>query len=189
MNLLAELNEQTPEQKITVNDLIVKACAVALSRYPDVNVSYTPEDKIRRYDTINIGIAVGTDNGLMIPVVPDCGAKTLRQIAAEARRLIERARSGSLTPQEMSGGTFSTTNLGMLGIEEFSAIISPPESAILAIGAVTPEVIVDANGGFIARRRMRVTLSCDHRSVDGLLGAKFLQELKRLLESPLNLLT
>lgn len=188
MNLLAELNEQTPQQKITVNDLIVKACAVALSRYPDVNVSYTPDDKIRRYDTIDIGIAVGTDNGLVIPVVPDCGAKTLRQIAAEARVLIEKARSGSLTPQEMSGGTFSTTNLGMFGIEEFSAIINPPESAILAIGAVTPEVVVDANGNFIARRRMRVTLSCDHRSVDGLLGAKFLQELKRLLESPLNLL-
>jgi pyruvate dehydrogenase E2 component (dihydrolipoamide acetyltransferase) len=188
MNLLEEMNAENPEQKITVNDLVVKACAVALQKYPEVNVSFTPEEKIRRYTQINIGIAVGTDDGLTVPVIADCGSKTLRQISAEAKILIGKARSGTLSPLEMSGGTFSVSNLGMFGIEEFAAIINPPESAILAVGAVTPEVVVAEDGSFVVQRRMRVTLSCDHRTVDGLLGAKFLQELKRLLEHPLNLL-
>jgi pyruvate dehydrogenase E2 component (dihydrolipoamide acetyltransferase) len=188
MDMLAQMNEQNPDRKVTVNDLIVKACAVALAKLPDVNVSFTPEEKVRHYDTIAIGIAVGTDDGLRIPVIPDCGSKTLRQIAAEAKTLIGKARDGTITPQEMSGGTFSVTNMGMFGVEEFAAIINPPESAILAVGAVMPEVVVGEDGGFVARRRMRVTLSCDHRTVDGLLGAKFLQEVKRLLENPLNLL-
>lgn len=188
MSLLTQMNTQSPDQKVTVNDLIVKACAVALTRFPEVNVSWTPEDTVRHYNSINIGIAVGTDNGLTVPVVPDCGSKTLRQISAEAKTLINRARTGALTPQEMSGGTFSVSNLGMFGVEEFLAIINPPESAILAVGAVTKEVAVGEDGDFVARQRMRVTLSCDHRTVDGLLGAKFLQEVRRLLESPLNLL-
>lgn len=188
MNLLDEINAENPEQKITVNDLIVKACAVALQKFPEVNVSFTPDEKIRRYAQINIGIAVGTDEGLTVPVISDCASKTLRQISAEAKVLIGKARSGTLTPQEMSGGTFSVSNLGMFGVEEFAAIINPPESAILAVGAVMPEVVVAEDGSFVARRRMRVTLSCDHRTVDGLLGAKFLQELKRLLEHPLSLL-
>jgi pyruvate dehydrogenase E2 component (dihydrolipoamide acetyltransferase) len=188
MALLAQMNEQAPDQKVTVNDLIVKACAVALTKFPEVNVSWTPEDKIRRYPQINIGVAVGTDNGLTIPVVNDCGSKTLRQISSEAKGLIKKARDGQLTPQEMSGGTFSVSNLGMFGVEEFLAIINPPESAILAVGTVAKEVAVAEDGSFEARQRMRVTLSCDHRTVDGLLGAKFLAEVKRLLEAPLNLL-
>lgn len=188
IDLLAEMNAQNPEQKITINDLIIKACAVALAQFPEVNVSFTPDEKLRRYSTINIGFGVGTDEALYMPVIPDCGSKTLRQISAEARALVEKARAGKLTPQEMSGGTFSISNLGMFGIEEFAAIINPPESAILAVGAAMPEVVVAEDGSFVARRRMRVTLSCDHRAVDGLRGAKFLQELKRLLESPLNLL-
>lgn len=186
--LLDQMNAETPDRKVTVNDLIVKACALALVRFPDVNVSYTPDDRVRRYDTVNIGIAVGTDDGLRIPVIPDCGSKSLRQISAEAKELIGKARAGTLTPQEMSGGTFSVSNLGMFGIEEFAAIINPPESAILAVGAMVQEVIVGADGRFAARRRMRATLSCDHRTVDGLLGAKFLQEVRRLLENPLSLL-
>ncbi len=188
MALLSQINEQAPDQKITVNDLIVKASAVALAKFPEVNVSWTPDDKIRRYPSINIGVAVGTDNGLTIPVVADCGNKTLRQISADAKGLITKARNGQLTPQEMSGGTFSVSNLGMFGVEEFLAIINPPESAILAVGGVAKEVAVGDDGEFVVKQRMRITLSCDHRTVDGLLGAKFLQEVKRLLEAPLNLL-
>jgi len=188
MGLLAQMNAGAESgAKITINDLIVKACAVALTRFPDVNVSWTPDDKVRRYSQVNIGVAVGTDAGLTIPVVVDCGSKTLRQISADARALINKARSGSLTPQEMSGGTFSVSNLGMFGIEEFMAIINPPESAMLAVGAAAKEVVVDDAGAFVARQRMRVTLSCDHRTVDGVLGARFLQELKRILESPFTL--
>jgi pyruvate dehydrogenase E2 component (dihydrolipoamide acetyltransferase) len=188
LQLLDEMNAQNPGEKITVNDLIVKACAVTLQRVPEVNVSFTPEEKIRRYASINIGVAVVTEQGLAIPVVPDCGSKTLRQISADAKSLIGRARGGTITPQEMSGGTFSISNLGMFGIEEFMAIINPPEAAMLAVGAAAKEVVVAEDGSFEARSRMRVSLSCDHRAVDGALGARFLQELKRLLESPLNLL-
>jgi len=188
MDMLAQLNAHTPDRKVTVNDLIVKACAVALKAFPDVNVSFTPEEKIRRHPSVNIGIAVGTEDGLRVPVVMDCGSKTLREISDAARTLIARTRSGALTPQEMSGATFTVSNLGMFGVEEFAAIISPPESAILAVGAVAPEVQVTESGAFVARRRMRVTLSCDHRTVDGLLGARFLQEVRRLLENPVVLL-
>jgi pyruvate dehydrogenase E2 component (dihydrolipoamide acetyltransferase) len=156
---------------------------------PDVNVSYTPDDKIRHYDKINIGIAVGSEEGLTIPVIQDCGSKNLRQISKEAKELIAKARTGGLSLQEMSGGTFSISNLGMYGIEEFAAIINPPESAILAVGAVIPEVTVDEAGAFIVRKMMRVTLSCDHRAVDGLLGAQFLHALREALEKPYNLLT
>ncbi len=186
--VLEEMNGAAPERKLTVNDLIVKAGAVALTKFPEVNVSYTPEDRIRKYAQINVGIAVVSDEGLTMPVVKDCGSKTLRQISTEARALIQKARNGGLTPQDMSGGTFSVSNLGMFGVEEFTAIINQPESAILAVGAVLPEVVVSDSGSFVAKMRMRLTLSCDHRSVDGVLGAKFLQEIKRLLENPLTLL-
>jgi pyruvate dehydrogenase E2 component (dihydrolipoamide acetyltransferase) len=188
MALLADMNVQTPDQKVTVNDLIVKACAVALVKLPNVNASYTPDDKLRQYSSVNIGIAVGTENGLTIPVVTNCQTKTLRQISADARTMIGKARNNQLTPQDMSGSTFSVSNLGMFGVEEFSAIINPPDSCILAIGAAMKEVVVAQDGSFEARQRMRVTLSCDHRVVDGVLGAQFLQEVKRLLEAPLNLL-
>ena len=188
MALLDELNRPTPDNKVTVNDLIIKACAVALTKFPDVNVSYTPEDRIRHYGTVNIGFAVGTNEGLYIPVITDCGNKTLKEISAETKTFAGKARAGTLSPQEMSGGTFSISNLGMFGIEEFGAVINPPESAILAVGAVLREAVVGEDGSIRAARRMRVTLSCDHRSVDGLLGARFLQELARLLENPHELL-
>lgn len=188
LDMLAQLNARTPDDRITVNDLVVKACAVALERFPDVNVSFTPEERIRKHARIHIGIAVGTEDGLRIPVIPDCASRSLREISEVARTLIARTRSGAITPQEMSGATFTVSNLGMFGIEEFAAIISPPESAILAVGAIAPEVQVTETGSFVARKRMRVTLSCDHRTVDGLLGARFLQELRRLLENPVELI-
>lgn len=189
LDVLAQLNARAPESKVTVNDLVVKAAAAALVKFPDVNVSFTAEERIRKHAAINIGIAVGTDDGLRIPVVTDCAAKSLRDISASARLLVARTRSGAITPQEMSGATFTVSNLGMFGVEEFAAIISPPESAILAVGAIAPEVQVTDAGAFVSRKRMRMTLSCDHRTVDGLLGARFLQELRRLLENPVELIT
>lgn len=184
LSLLQKMNAAVPEQKVTVNDLVVKACAVALTRLPEVNVSFTEDEKVRRFHPISIGVAVGTDAGLTIPVIRDCGGMTLRQISSAARGLVKKARESALTPQDMSGGTFTVSNLGMFGIEEFGAIINPPESAILAVGAATSEVVVADDGTFVARHRMRVTLSCDHRTVDGLLGARFLKELRALLETP-----
>lgn len=188
LELVAEMKSQSPDQKVTINDLFIRASAAALVRYPDVNVSFTDDDRIVRHSAINIGIAVGTDDGLRIPVLRDCGTKTLRQLSVEARGAVERTRNGLLTPQDMSGGTFTISNLGMFGIEEFMAIINPPEAAILAVGAVQPEVTVDADGSFKAVRKARITLSCDHRAVDGVAGSKFLQEIRNLLENPLNLL-
>ncbi len=188
LDMLAQLNAMDPEGRITVNDLVVKACAVALVKFSDVNVSFTPEERIRKHGSVNIGIAVGTDDGLRIPVITGCEERSLRDISSEAKKLIARTRSGALTPQEMSGATFTVSNLGMFGIEEFAAIISPPESAILAVGAIASEVVVTDTGAFAARKRMRVTLSCDHRTVDGLLGARFIQEVRRLLESPVQLI-
>jgi pyruvate dehydrogenase E2 component (dihydrolipoamide acetyltransferase) len=186
--MIAEINSQSSDTRITINDLVIKAAAMTLEKMPDVNVSFTPDEKIRHYDSINIGVAVGSNEGLTIPVIQDCGNKTLRQISMEAKSLVAKARTGALSPQEMSGGTFSITNLGMFGIEEFAAIINPPEAAILAVGAMVQEVMVTESGEFKAVRRMRVTLSCDHRCVDGLLGAQFLKALKDILEKPYNLI-
>jgi len=188
LDVLAQMNAATPGAKVTVNDLVVKAVADALTKYPDVNVSFTAEERIRRHSEVNIGIAVGTDDGLRIPVLHDCGGKSLRALSETARRIIARTRSGAITPQEMSGGTFTVSNLGMFGVEEFAAIINPPESAILAVGAIAAEVQVADSGAFVARKRMRLTLSCDHRTVDGLLGARFLQEVRRLLENPVEMI-
>ncbi|MCX6358334.1 MAG: dihydrolipoamide acetyltransferase family protein [Armatimonadetes bacterium] len=188
LDLLVSLNAQWQGEKVTVNDLVIKACVMALNRHPGVNCAVVDDDTVRFFDSINVGIAVGTDDGLRIPILLDCGRKTLRQISQAARAMAVKTRNGELTPQDMSSGTFTVSNLGMFGIEEFSAIISPPQSAILAVGAAAPEVTVGPDGSFVARRRMRVTLSCDHRTVDGVLGSKFLQEIKGLLESPLNLL-
>ncbi len=189
VDTLDQLNAQAPDRKITVNDLVVKACAAALAIHPDVNVSYTEGETLRQHAAINIGIAVGTDEGLRIPVITDCAERSLRDLSDAARTLVGRTRRGELTPQEMSGATFTVSNLGMFGIEEFAAIISPPEAAILAVGAIAPEVQPGEHGSLVVRKRMRLTLSCDHRAVDGLLGARFLQTLKGLLEHPVALLT
>lgn len=169
-------------RKISFTDLIVKACALALARHPLVNAAYT-DGKIRLYRRVDVGIAVALEDGLITPVVRRCEQKTLRQIGQEAAELAERARARKLTPDEYTGATFTVSNLGMYDIEEFSAIINPPEAAILAVGAIRQKPVV-VDGAVAARRRMRLTLSCDHRVLDGATGARFLQDLKTILEKP-----
>jgi len=190
MALLKELNADTTAGKVTVNDIIVKACAVALAKVPEVNATWTPENTIRRYSEAHIGVAVGIDEGLIIPVIRDCQTKTLRQISADAKQLITRARNGQLKPEEYSGGTFSVSNLGMMGVDEFIAIINPPEAAILAIGGISRDpVVVGDSDQIVIRSRMKVTISADHRLLDGVVAAKFLQEVKKALEAPFSLLS
>lgn len=172
--------------KISVNDLIVKASAVALAHMPEINVSFDGERLLRKKH-VNIGMAVALEQGLIVPVVRDADRHGLVEIARETRRLAEAARTGKLTPQEFSGGTFSISNLGMYGVEEFTAVINPPESAILAVGAIEPVPVV-RDGQVVVRDRMKVTLSVDHRAIDGAQAARFLQELKRLLEQPMAML-
>ncbi|MBI2879584.1 MAG: 2-oxo acid dehydrogenase subunit E2 [Candidatus Rokubacteria bacterium] len=170
----------------TVTDLIIRAATLTLLRHPGVNASYRGE-AIRRFRRVHIGIAVALEEGLITPVLRDCDRKGLLQIAREARDLIERARQRKLRAPELSGATFTVSNLGMFDIDEFSAIINPPEGAILAVGAIVEKPVVE-EGRIGIGRRMRVTLSCDHRAMDGAMGARFLKELKGLLEVPLALL-
>jgi pyruvate dehydrogenase E2 component (dihydrolipoyllysine-residue acetyltransferase) len=177
-------NMLNPDMKLTYNDIIVKACAVALTQHPDVNASFTG-NAIRYHNRIHLSIAVAIEGGgLITPVVRDCNYKTLQQISAESKDLIARARTRKLKPEEYTGGTFSVSNLGMMGIVEFSAVINPPEGAILAIGSVEEKPVVE-NGQITVGYRCRMTLSCDHRVVDGATGARFLQTLQQILENPL----
>jgi pyruvate dehydrogenase E2 component (dihydrolipoamide acetyltransferase) len=166
----------------SITDLLIKAVALALRKHPELNASYVGE-AIRRYERVDIGVAVGLEDGLITPVVRDCGAKTLDAISAESRALIERAKQKRLQPQEYSGATFSISNLGMFGVDNFLAVLIPPQAASLAVGAVRDVPVVVA-GVVKAGRRMQVTLSCDHRAIDGVKGAEFLKELKRILEHP-----
>jgi len=186
--LLKDMNTDAAS-KVTVNDLIVKACAVALGRVPEVNAAWTSEGTVRRFAEAHIGVAVGIDEGLIIPVIRDCQTKTLRQISSEAKALIGKARNNQLTPAEYSGGTFSISNLGMMGVDEFIAIINPPEAAILAIGAIVREPVVKENDQIVILSRMKITLSADHRLLDGVIAARFVQEVKKALETPLSLLS
>ncbi len=188
--LLKELNADTNEGKITVNDIIVKACARSLARVPEVNSTWTPENTVKRYAHAHIGIAVGIDDGLIIPVVRDCHKKSLRDISAEAKQLIVKAKNNQLKPEEYQGGTFSVSNLGMMGVDEFIAIINPPEAAILAIGGIAREPVVAGNTDeIVIRSRMKITISADHRLLDGVVAARFLQEVKKALEAPFSLLS
>jgi pyruvate dehydrogenase E2 component (dihydrolipoamide acetyltransferase) len=187
--LLKELNADAMDSKVTVNDLVVKACAVALGRVPEVNATWTPDGKIRRYAEAHIGVAVGVEDGLIIPVIRDCHAKPLRQISADAKGLIHKARNHQLKPEEYSGGTFSISNMGMMGVDEFIAIINPPEAAILAVGTATREPVVGENDAIVIKTRMKVSLSADHRVLDGVTAARFLQEVKKALEAPFSLLS
>ena len=170
----------------SVTDLLIKAAAIALSRHPDINVSFTGQ-AIRRHARIDIGIAVGIDDGLITPVIRDCALKSLENIATESRALIDRAREKRLQPQEYTDATFSISNLGMFDVENFIAILIPPQAASIAVGAIR-DVPVVKDGTIKAGRRMKVTLSCDHRALDGVQGASFLKEFKRILEHPSELL-
>src|SRR5438128_2282252 len=184
--LREQLNTLEGQPKISVNDLVIRACALALLKHPGVNASLQG-DAIRVFHRAHIGIAVALEDGLITPVLRDCQAKPLAQIAVEARDLVERARNRKLRAQELSGATFSISNLGMFDVTEFSAIINPPEGAILAVRSVRRLPVVDESGLGVGRRMM-LTISCDHRVMDGAMGARFLQDVKRLLEEPLRLL-
>jgi len=172
--------------KVSFNDLVIKACAMALRLHPQVNSSWMG-DFIREYHQINIGTAVAREDGLIVPVVRNADMKSLSQIAEEAASLIEKARTKKIVPQEFTGNTFSISNLGMMDIDEFTAIINPPDSCILAVGKITPTPVVE-NNSVVVRQLMKLTLSCDHRVVDGAVGARFLQTLKTYLENPVTML-
>ncbi|MBA4070862.1 MAG: dihydrolipoamide acetyltransferase [Gemmatimonas sp.] len=173
------------EFKVSVNDIVLKAVATALAAHPEVNAHWLG-DRIRYFNRVHLGMAVATDDGLIVPVIFDADQKGLREISHESRELAASARERKLTPEQYTGSTFSVSNLGMMQIHQFTAIINPPECGILAIGALedTP-VVVD--GAIAVRKRMRVTMSCDHRVIDGAVGARFLQDLRRMLENPLML--
>jgi pyruvate dehydrogenase E2 component (dihydrolipoamide acetyltransferase) len=182
LTALASGQAQEPV-KISVNDLIVKATASALRAHPDMNVSFAG-DKLIRHGRVHIGLAVSLDDGLIVPVIRDTDTLTVSQISVQTKELATRARAGKLTPPEFTGGTFSISNLGMFGIDEFAAVINPPEAAILAVGVAKEEAVV-RDGQIVVRHTMRVTLSIDHRAVDGATGARFLATLAGLLENPL----
>ncbi|MEU2102110.1 MULTISPECIES: dihydrolipoamide acetyltransferase family protein [unclassified Nocardia] len=173
--------------KVSVNDLLLKAVAVTLRSNPSVNVSFAG-DKLLRHRGIHLGMAVATPAGLLVPVLRDADRKSVSEIAADSRDKAERARERKLRSDEMSGGTFTISNLGMFGIEHFTAVINPPEAAILAVGAATDELRLD-DGQVVTRKILRVTMSADHRAIDGAVAARFLQELKDLLEHPLRIVT
>jgi pyruvate dehydrogenase E2 component (dihydrolipoamide acetyltransferase) len=172
--------------QISFNDLIVKAVALALRQHPAVNAAFL-EDRIRHYGDVHVGMAVAVEDGLITPVVRHADRKGLLEIAAESRALAERAHARKLQPDEYTGATFTVSNLGMFDIEEFTAVINPPEAGILAVGRIAQRPVV-VDGAVQPRRTMRVTMSCDHRAVDGATGAKFLKTLKLMLENPLAML-
>ena len=172
-------------QKISFNDIVIKATALALRQHPACN-AWWQEDRVRYWNEVHVSVAVAVEEGLITPVVRDADRKTLREIAAEVRELAAKARERRLQPVEYSGGTFSISNLGMFEIDQFTAVINPPEAGILAIGSVTAKPVAE-QGAVVVRRRMRVTMSCDHRVIDGALGAAFLKTLKAMLENPLAL--
>ncbi len=179
------INSLDPELKISINDIIIKVAAAALIQHPQVNASYQ-DRSVRYYERADIGVAVAIDEGLITPVVRAADQKSLSQIASEVRELAEKARNRKLRPDEYTGATFSISNLGMFGVDEFTAIINPPEGAILAVGAMSPKPVVREEQ-IVVRQMMRVTMSCDHRVIDGATGAKFLQTFKKILENPLYL--
>jgi pyruvate dehydrogenase E2 component (dihydrolipoamide acetyltransferase) len=188
MGAAASLREQIhrlEDVKVSFNDLVVRACARALTRFPMVNASWM-EDKIVTHGEVNVGVAVSIPDGLITPVIRNADRKSILEIAREVKELAGRAREKKLRPEEYTGSTFTISNLGMYDVTEFTAIINPPDSAILAVGAVK-KVPVVVGDDLAVGQRMRVTLSSDHRVVDGVLAAQFLAEVRRLLENPVGL--
>ena len=185
MELRVQVNEALESQgiRVSVNDLIIRACIDALKTYPKFN-AFFEEDSIRMNDTINVGVAISLEEGLIVPAIMDCGEKSLAEIAQASKDLVERSNSGALHPQEYTGGTFAISNLGMYDVTSFVAIIQPPQTAVLAVGTVAKRPVVRGDQLAVAQT-MNATLSADHRIVDGAEGAQFLVEVKRLLENPI----
>jgi pyruvate dehydrogenase E2 component (dihydrolipoamide acetyltransferase) len=181
----AQMNEFSPV-KISFQDMMIKACAMALRQHSAVNSSWMG-DFIRTYQHIHIGSAVAVPEGLIVPVIKFADQKSFSQIAAEAKELYGKAKDKKLQPHEFSGNTFTISNLGMMDIEEFTAIINPPDSCIMAVGKIK-EIVVKKGEGFGVTNVMKVTMSCDHRSVDGAVGAAFLQTVKKFVENPIGML-
>src|SRR5438270_6392536 len=184
--LRTQLSEMGDEYRASFNDIVIKAVALALAEHPEVNAHWL-NDKIRQFNRIHVAMAVAVEDGLITPVLFDADRMTLWDISAKARELAGRARERKLTPEEYTGSTFSVSNLGMFGIDQFTAIINPPEAGILAIGGVEEKPIV-VDGQLEVRQRMRVTMSCDHRVIDGATGAKFLQTVRQYIENQLSLI-
>jgi len=181
------LNRQLGDRgKVSFNDVIVKATALALTKHRACN-AWFQDDHIRYWNEVHIGVAVAVEDGLITPVIRNADLKPLLEIGREARELAEKARSRRLQPSEYTGSTFSVSNLGMFEIDQFTAVINPPEAGIIAVGTITPKPVV-WDGQVVPRRRMRITMSCDHRVIDGATGAAFLRTLKEMLENPLAML-
>ena len=182
----AQLAEMGDQYKASFNDIVIKAVALALAEHPEVNAHWL-NDKIRQFNRIHVAMAVAVEDGLITPVLFDADRLSLWEISGKARDLAKRARERKLMPEEYTGSTFSVSNLGMFGIDQFTAIINPPEAGILAIGGVEEKPVV-VDGALEVRQRMRVTMSCDHRVIDGATGARFLQTVRRYIENPLSLI-
>ena len=184
--LRRQFNELELGARISFNDIVIKATALALARHPECN-AWWGGDHVRRHNRVHIGVAVAIDDGLITPVVRDAHARPIAEISNEVKELAALARAKRLTPEQYTGSTFSISNLGMFGIEQFTGVINPPEAGILAVGAVEDRPVA-ADGQVVVRRRMRVTMSCDHRVIDGAQGARFLATLRDILEKPLSVL-
>jgi len=181
-----QLGEEGGGGKISFNDIVIKAVALALARHRACN-AWFQEDHIRYWNDVHVGMAVAIEDGLITPVIRNADMKTLSEIGVEARELAGRARNRRLKPEEYTGATFSVSNLGMFDIDQFTAVINPPEAGIVAIGTIVPKAVPDGDR-VVVRRRLRVTMSCDHRVIDGATGAAFLKTLKQMLENPLAML-
>jgi pyruvate dehydrogenase E2 component (dihydrolipoamide acetyltransferase) len=176
------LRERLRDEKVTVTDVLTKLAAIALLRHREVNAHFAG-DEVRIFPTANVGLAVATERGLLVPVIRECERKSLIQLAVERGQLVQRAREGKLSADDLEGGTFTISNLGMYGVEQFIAVLNPPQAAILAVGAIEERPVAE-NGELVVRPMMSLTLTCDHRAVDGAKAAEFLRELKMLLEEP-----
>jgi pyruvate dehydrogenase E2 component (dihydrolipoamide acetyltransferase) len=189
MKLRAEVNASAEEgaNKISINDFVLRAVALAIAKTPRVNASFAG-DAIVEFGSVHLAVAVAIDDGLVTPVIRDAQLKSLSQISLQVKDFAVRARSKKLKPEEFQGGTFTVSNLGSYGIDRFDAIINPPQAAILSVGNIVKKPVIDSSGAIVAGQRIDLGLSCDHRVVDGALGAQFLAALRELLEQPLRLL-